>query len=124
MKYPSLYQFMQEPEHSQNSSEGTTEQKEQDPENQVGNVKVSHQMGLATTRGVQIYCSSQFNLSKPSRSCQRGTKKGQKPPVHLTSILLSCCYNSQEIAHPHVGISFASGISVVSHRTLMNKIIK
>lgn len=69
MNYPSLHQFMQEPEHSQNSSAGTTEQKEQDPENQAENVKVSHQMGLATTREVQIYCSSQFNLSKPSRSC-------------------------------------------------------
>lgn len=28
MKYPGLYQFMQEPEHSQNSHVDTTEQKE------------------------------------------------------------------------------------------------
>lgn len=62
MKRPGLYQFMQEPEHNQNSRVGTTEWKEQDTENQ--NVKVSYQMGLPTTRGVQIYSSSQFNLSK------------------------------------------------------------
>lgn len=46
MKYPGLYQFMQEPEHSQNSCVGTTKWKERDTENQ--NVKVSHQVGLAT----------------------------------------------------------------------------
>lgn len=46
MKYPGLYQFMQEPGHSQNSRVGTTKWKEQDTENQ--NVKASHQVGLAT----------------------------------------------------------------------------
>lgn len=46
MKYPGLYQVMQEPEHSQNSCVCTSEWKEQDTENQ--NVKVSHQMALAT----------------------------------------------------------------------------
>lgn len=51
---------MQEPELSQDSSEGTTERNEQDTENQAENVKVSRQMGLATTGGVQIYSSCRF----------------------------------------------------------------
>lgn len=46
MKYPGLYQVMQEPEHSQKSCVGTTQWKEQDTE--IQNVKVRHQMGLAT----------------------------------------------------------------------------